>query len=138
MFCKFKILICFIRYKPDVNPRNFSDQSFSPVIQVYANISLQIPVLLFQYRSLYTYLSTNELGMISFIVYLLDTSVRFFHVLISSFRYSAVTVQELSEQLPKLYYLVQLLGSLQSFYHLPTCFLYYRSFSRSLCNSDCS
>ena len=36
------------------------------------------------------------MGWISFIVYLVNTSVTFINVLISSFRYLAATVQDLS------------------------------------------
>ena len=54
--------------------------------------------------------SINELGMISLIVYLLNTSVTFIHVLIRSFRYSAPTIQDPSDQLPLLHYFVHLLS----------------------------
>ena len=52
--------------------------------------------------------------------------------------YSAATVQDLSEQLSQLHYLIPLVRSLLSFHYLPSCFLYYRSCSWSLCYSVCS
>ena len=76
--------------------------------------------------------------LISLIVYLLETFVRFIHVLISSFKSSAAPVQDLSEQLTQLQYLVQLPRSLRSFHYLLNCFLDYHSCSRSFCYSGCS
>ena len=49
------------------------------------------------------------MGWISFIVYLVNTSVTFINVLISSFRYSAATVQDLSTGLLRAIYKEQLI-----------------------------
>ena len=54
--------------------------------------------------------SINKLGLISIIVYLLNTYVTFIHVFTSSFGYLAASVQDPSEQLPHFLYLVQLLS----------------------------
>ena len=61
------------------------------------------------FNNLYVYVYEYKwMGWISFIVYLVNTSVTFINVLISSFRYSAATVQDLSTGLWRAIYKEQL------------------------------
>ena len=104
--------MCSLKHKPDVNPKDFRDQSFS--IDPF-NRSFD------QFNSLF-------IGNICKVHSCFNQFLKIFKA----------PVQDLSEQLTQLQYLVQLLRSLQSFHYLLSCFLDYRSCSRSLCYSGCS
>ena len=62
-------------------------------------MSLYLSFSIDRFNNLFIHISQriHELGLISFIVYFINTYVTFIHVLISSFRYSAATDQDLSD-----------------------------------------
>ena len=60
-------------------------------------MSLYLSFSIDPFNNLFIHISQriHELGLISFIVYFINTYVTFIHVLISSFRYSAATDQDI-------------------------------------------